>query len=245
MSSAELLEAMRSSGSTRASAARAGLSEGKGLSVTAIKVRGISLSQHLGIDAIGRHLAGDECNDVVDDDVGHLLAHFDHRTAEMGCHDHVPHCKQSRRNLGLMFEDIETSTRDLALLERVRERGLIDNSPARGIDQECGRFHQRKLAPANLMASLGRERGMDRDEIRFRKQAVKRHVSYLDFAFEIDGLPARSPIEHPHVEAMSAARDRAPNAPAAADQADGLAVDRGTREVARLRAWKLSLVNKA
>src|SRR5437660_10304044 len=108
MSLAELLAAMRSSGSMRASAARAGSSEGKGLSVTAIKVRGISVSQHLRIDAIGRHLAGDECNDVVDDDVGHLLAHFGDRAAEMGCHDHVVHFEQTRCDLGLMFEHIET-----------------------------------------------------------------------------------------------------------------------------------------
>src|ERR1700730_15207535 len=127
MSLAELLAAMRSSGSMRASAARAGSSEGKGLSVTAIKVRGISVSQHLRIDATGRHLAGDESNNVVDDDIGHLLAHLNDCAAEMGGHDHVLHFKQSRRDLGLMLEAVEAGARDLVLLAPARERALLDD----------------------------------------------------------------------------------------------------------------------
>ena len=42
------------------------------------------------------------------------------------------------------------------------------------------------------MAGLRRERGMDRDEIRFREQPVKRHVGHLAFAFQIDGLTSGS-----------------------------------------------------
>src|SRR6202048_5386266 len=129
MSLAELLAAMRSSGSMRASAARAGSSEGKGLSVTAIKVRGISVSQHLRIDATGRSLAGDESTNFVDDDIGHLLAHFNDCAAEMGGHDHVLHFKQSRRDLGLMFEDVAAGARDLGPLEAACDGGVTDGRP--------------------------------------------------------------------------------------------------------------------
>src|SRR5215467_12393775 len=90
-SSAAALLAMRSSGSMRASAARAGSSEGNGLSVTAIRGRGMrcstlamrSPSQYFRIDAIRRRLAVEERQDVVDDDVRHLLPHLDGGAAEM------------------------------------------------------------------------------------------------------------------------------------------------------------------
>src|SRR5258705_5871864 len=86
MSSADALFAMRSSGSTRASAAFAGSSEGNGLSVTAIRKRGMSSpSQDFGVDAIGRHLAVEKRKNVVDHDVRHLLARLDDGAAEMRC----------------------------------------------------------------------------------------------------------------------------------------------------------------
>src|SRR5438874_2712374 len=104
MSSADALFAMRNSGSSRASAALAGSNEGNGLSVTAMRARGIRSSvQNLRIDAIGRLLARNQRKHVVDDDIGHLPAHLDHRAAEMRGRHHVLHCEQSRRNLGLVL----------------------------------------------------------------------------------------------------------------------------------------------
>src|SRR5262245_57031901 len=102
MSSADALFAMRSSGSTRASAALAGSSEGNGVSVTAIRGRGMTHStraaplglQHFRVDAVGRRLAVEQRENVVDHDIRHLLAHLDDGTAEMrGC-DHVRHLEQ-------------------------------------------------------------------------------------------------------------------------------------------------------
>src|SRR3974377_249295 len=134
MSSAAGLAAMRSSGATRASAARAGSSEGNGLSVTAIRTRGIglflrcrALPEHLRIDAVGRRLAGKQRKNVVDDDIGHLLAHFRKRAAEMRGGDHVLHLEQRRRHLGLVLEDVETGAGDPAFRERTREGGLVDD----------------------------------------------------------------------------------------------------------------------
>src|SRR5262245_14711765 len=134
MSSAEALLAMRSSGSTRASAAFAGSSDGNGLSVTAIKGRAMKhstravplLLQYFRIDAIGRCLAVEQREDVVDHDVRHLLAHLDHGAAEMGGSDDVRHLEQRRRDVGLVLEHVEAGAGDLALLQGARERRFVD-----------------------------------------------------------------------------------------------------------------------
>src|SRR3974390_2186557 len=140
MSSAAGLAAMRSSGATRASAALAGSSEGNGLSVTAIRTRGIrlflcsrALLKHLRIDAVGRRPAGKQRKDVVDDDIGHLLAHFCNRAAEMRSGDHVLHLEQRRRHLGLVLEDVEAGAGELPFGKGARERGLVDDGAARGV----------------------------------------------------------------------------------------------------------------
>src|SRR2546430_12975123 len=158
MSSADALFASRSSGSMRASAAFAGSSEGNGLSVTAIKGRGmdgsraeaLSPSQYLRIDAIRRCLAAEKREDVVDDDIRHLLAHLHHCAAEMRSGNHVGHFQERRRHLRLVLEHVETGAGDLVLPERSRQRLLVGGRPARGIDLERGRLHQLGVTRTDL-----------------------------------------------------------------------------------------------
>src|SRR5262249_7722041 len=119
MSSADGLLAMRSSKSTRASAAFAGSSDGNGLSVTAIRKRAMSSpSQHFGVDAVGRYLAAEEGNDVVDHDVRHLLARLDHGAAEVRRKHDIRQLAQRRVDLGLVLEHVEPGTGDPLRLER-------------------------------------------------------------------------------------------------------------------------------
>src|SRR6266436_1311134 len=100
MSSADVLLAMRSSGSTRASAAFAGSSEGNGLSVTAIRKRGMSSpSQDFGVDAIGRHFPVEKRKNVVDHDVRHLLTRLDDGAAEVRRQHDVGQLSQRRIDL--------------------------------------------------------------------------------------------------------------------------------------------------
>src|SRR3954454_1111256 len=173
MSSADALFATRSSGSMRASAAFAGSSEGNGLSVTAIKGRGmggsragaLSPSQDFRIDAIRWCLAAEKREDIVDDDIRHLLAHLHDCAAEMRSGDHVGHFQERRRHLRLVLEHVETSAGDLALLERSRQRLLVDERPARGIDQEGSRLHQREFTGTDLVPGRGQEWRMQRHEI--------------------------------------------------------------------------------
>src|ERR1700722_7480496 len=100
MSSAEGLFAIRYSGSSRASACLAGSSEGNGLSVIAITVRGMATLQtlgaglkreHLRIDAVRQFMSSEERQDIVDDDIRHRLAHFGRGAAEMRREHHVSH----------------------------------------------------------------------------------------------------------------------------------------------------------
>src|SRR5262249_3152368 len=140
MSSADALFAMRSSKSTRASAAFAGSSEGNGLSVTAIRKRAMnppalseSSSQHLRVHAIGRYPAGEEREDVVDDDARHLLAHLDGGAAEMRHEHDVRKLAQDGIDLGLMLEHVEAGTGDPACAQRPHQRSLVDDRPARGV----------------------------------------------------------------------------------------------------------------
>src|SRR3979490_808108 len=127
MSSADGLFAIRSSGSMRWSAAFAGSSEGNGLSVTAIRRRDMTWlhtralsSQDLRVHAVRRRFAVEQRENIVDHDVGHLLAHFHHRAAEMRRGDHIGPREPPRRDLRLVLEHVETGTGNLALLECAR-----------------------------------------------------------------------------------------------------------------------------
>src|SRR5262249_9448449 len=143
----------------------------------------------------------------------------------------------------LALEYVEAGAGDLALLERARQRRLVDDRSARGIDQESCRLHQGELARADLVAGLGSERGMQRDEIGLLEQLPGRQVGPRQLVLAARRLARRRPIEPAHADPGGAARPRRADASAAAHQSDGLAVDRRPREMARLRAWKAALVN--
>ena len=50
-----------------------------------------------------------------------------------------------------VLEHVEAGAGDLALPERSRQRLLVDDRPARGIDQEGGRLHQREFTRTDLV----------------------------------------------------------------------------------------------
>jgi hypothetical protein len=66
-----------------------------------------------------------------------------------------------------------------------------------------------------------------RDEVGLPQQLLERRVGHLELALEAFGLASRAPVENAHAKAARAARDRAADASAAADEADGLAVHGG------------------
>src|ERR1700680_4978573 len=115
MSSAAALFAMRYSGSSRASAFLAGSSDGKTLSVMAIKGRGMARSQckNLRIDAVRQSMSAEPRQNIVDHDVRHRLAHFRPGPAEMWRLHDVRHLRQRLVDLRLVLEDVEAGAGDL------------------------------------------------------------------------------------------------------------------------------------
>src|SRR5690242_1532347 len=174
---------MRYSGSSRASACFAGSSEGNGLSVMAMMVRGIQYSgyaslpgsspamtlesKHLRIDAIRQFPPFKEGKNIVDNNFCHLLAHFRRGAAEMrGKHD-IRHRLETLVDFRLVLKDVKPGAGDLFGLKRAHQRRLVDDGAAGGVDQKRCFFHQPQLVGADLMAGLRVERRMQRDEIGF------------------------------------------------------------------------------
>src|SRR5579863_7236886 len=134
MSSAAALFAMRYSGSSRASAFFAGSSDGKTLSVMAIRGLGMARSQckHLRIDAVRQLMAPEQRQYIVDDDVRHRFAHLRRGAAEMRCQHDIRHPAQRLVDLGLMLEHVKAGAGDLLFRKRAHQRRLVDDRAARG-----------------------------------------------------------------------------------------------------------------
>src|SRR5262249_26915735 len=157
MSSADGLFAMRYSGSSRASFCLAGSSEGNGLSVMAMMVRGMKNSsgsswpgrarrrrlegEHLRIDPVQQFPAFQARKHIDTDDLGHLLEHFRCGAAEMWCEHDIRHRLEALVDFRLVLEHIKPGAGDLFLLQRTHERRLVDNGAARGVDQKRSLFH--------------------------------------------------------------------------------------------------------
>src|SRR5438132_12331020 len=149
MSSAPALLAMRISGSTRASAALAGSSDGKTLSVTAITGRIISI-QHFRIDAVRRTTTLQDRTNIVHHDVGHLLSYLGDAAAEMRREHDVGHFPQRAFDLRLVLEHVEACAGDLFARERADQRRFVDDGTACSVDQERRLLHEAQFARADL-----------------------------------------------------------------------------------------------
>ena len=76
------------------------------------------------------------------------------RAAEMRRQHDVRHLEQRSIDLGLVLEHVEAGAGDPRARKRAHQRSLVDDRPARGVDQECSLLHQRELARADLVAGL-------------------------------------------------------------------------------------------
>ena len=152
----------------------------------------------------------------------------------MGREHHVGHLEERCLDLRLALEDIEARAGDAPFAQRAGERRFVDDGTARGVHEECRGLHQCDLALPEQVTRLGLERRVHRDEIRFGEEVVEREVAQPQLAFLALRDAPRPPIEELHREGPRAPRDRAPDAPAAADEAEGLARDPRALEAHRL-----------
>ncbi len=132
--------------------------------------------KHLRIDAIGRPIARKKRGDVVGNVMRHRFARLADGAAEMRREHDIGEFSQRRADLRFVLEYVEAGAGDLSALQRVDERGLVDNRPARGVDEVGGLLHQLELAGADLMPRFLGERRVHRHEVGLPQQIVERHV---------------------------------------------------------------------
>ena len=78
-------------------------------------------------------------------------------------------------HLRLFLVDVEGGAGDQPLLQRPRERGFVDNGPARRVDQICGALHLRQRLLVDQMVRLRRQRAVQRHDVGGGQQPIERH----------------------------------------------------------------------
>ena len=107
----------------------------------------------------------------------------------------------------LLLEDVERGAADLARLDRVGERGLVDEIAARGVDDAdafaCARASRSALT---RLARLRRRRHVQRHVVGAREQVVERDELHAEVGRDLLG-DERIVGDDPHAERRGAARD--------------------------------------
>src|SRR5882724_9769472 len=140
----------------------------------------------------------------------------------MRCHDHLLELEQ--RMIGgrrLLLEHVERGARDLARLDRARQRQLVDQAPAGTVDDPGTRLHPLELRLAHEVPRVSGQRRVDRDEVGARQQLVE--LDAVD-AQPLGGLAREVRVEGDdlHTESERAARHLGAD-PTQADDAEDLA----------------------
>ena len=79
------------------------------------------------------------------------------------------------RRSRLLLEYVDRRSGDLAVRQRPVQGFLVDDRPARRVDEEGGRLHQRELARADQLPRLLVERAVHAHEVGFAQQRVQVH----------------------------------------------------------------------
>ena len=106
---------------------------------------------------------------------------------------------------GLALEHVQGRRSDAALAQCAHQRGLIDDRPARGVDEHRARLHARELRGTDQVARLGRERNVQRHVVGALEQLVKGRAT------------APAVQQHFHAKAPRPLRQRTADAPGAHD----------------------------
>jgi len=126
-----------------------------------------------------------------------------------------------RQRLGI--EHIERRADDPLGLQRLDERRLVDNQPARGVDEERGRLHQRELARADQPGRSWRQDEVDRDDVGATEKIVLGREGDAGGRAGL-GCQILAPGEDLHAECPADGSDLA-SQPAEADHAERLAAN--------------------
>src|SRR6185437_10586153 len=173
----------------------------------------------------GHLFTGKERVDVVERFKAHLIARFDRRRTQMREQERVRQVVITFVDLRLACEDIEPGIGEPSRLQRCDHVLVVDEIAARRVDDDGA---LRQLFDGGLVeevARFRRQRRIDREELRYREQAVERVV--IDRAKSLlllRRLPVDIVIMDFHFEAAGPLRQRLPNLTEAVD-AELLAIE--------------------
>ena len=128
---------------------------------------------------------------------------------------------EERARVRLLREDVERGAGDLAALERLDERVLVDQLAAGDVDDPDAVLHPRELLAPDEAARLRRERRVEGDEVRVGDEVVERLGALDPELAEALGRDVRVVGAHAHLEPARAPGDLLAD-PAEADQPEGL-----------------------
>ena len=148
-------------------------------------------------------LAVEEGADVVDHagEIGAVVLR--RHVAEMRREHDIVHLAQrmvERQRLDV--EHVEAGAGDLVVAQGRQQRRLIDDRPARGVDDIGGRLHQAELLGADQPARALREHDVDGDEVGLPEQVLLAHVVDADL-LALLGREVLAPGDDLHAERLA------------------------------------------
>ena len=179
------------------------------------------------VDRVGHELAGqrqlDRSRDV---GAGAVLGLLGGRT-QMGCHDHLRQIEQRAVGARLGGEHVHTGRPHVPADDGVGERLLVDQTAARGVDDDHAGLGLGQRLRADQARGLRGLRQVHRDEVGAGQQVVERQqfdaelsrarLRHVRVVGDDVGAEGRQPLGHQLAD------------PAQAHHANGLAVDLGAR----------------
>jgi hypothetical protein len=157
---------------------------------------------------VQRRLAG-KGSAHVGKDCSRLLEYAEPRSAgDMRRHDHVGKRREAIARLPrLEAMHVEPGTRDRAGGQGIEQRVLIHQPPAAGVDEEGSSLHGCKGCPADKPIVRPDIRGMQRDEVGFRKQGVEGTIGYAERLLARRRQPGAVGVDDRHAEGACALDD--------------------------------------
>ena len=110
-----------------------------------------------------------------DREIGHRRPRFGRAAAQVRHEQHVLERQQIGMHRRLVLVDVERRAGEQVLLQRPRQRLLVDDRAARRVDEIRRALHARQRALVDQMPRLRRQRHVQRDDVRRDQQAIERH----------------------------------------------------------------------
>ena len=176
------------------------------------------------VDRRGDHAAGEGRRHLLGDDDARAVLGLLRRGPQVGRHDHARHAEERALGHGLLREDVDAGAAEVAALERLDQRLLVDHVPAGRVDHARAGLHGREGLAPHEPARLGRRGQVQADEVADPVEVLGRR-RHLHAELAVAGLRHERVVgHHPHAEALGPLGHHLPDAPEPQD-AERLAGD--------------------